>query len=173
MIWNAGFFGLSRGGVEVRRVALPVNTRMDIRSLLVYFFMMKFFFSVVVFGLLFQAQGGVVINEFMAGSMPGGTAHPETYSTWRNLFWDSTLNAPSAIIRSFTNGFCSTGGNKAVREQGDRPWPGGGLGHSWLMINGLYGTKGLSGLIDTMHLLDNPHRINLHKSQPCQSFQPG
>ena len=29
---------------------------------------MKFVFSVVVFGLLFQAQGGVVINEFMAGS---------------------------------------------------------------------------------------------------------
>ncbi len=33
-----------------------------------YFFTMKFLFSLMTFGLLVQAQGGVVINEFMAGS---------------------------------------------------------------------------------------------------------
>jgi hypothetical protein len=33
----------------------------------------------------------------MPGGMPGGTAHPETYSTWRNLFWDSTISTNNAV----------------------------------------------------------------------------
>ena len=33
----------------------------------------------------------------MPGGMPGGTAHPETYSTWRNLFWSTPTSADNAI----------------------------------------------------------------------------
>jgi hypothetical protein len=33
----------------------------------------------------------------MPGGMPGGTAHPETYSTWRNLFWSTPASADNAI----------------------------------------------------------------------------
>jgi hypothetical protein len=33
----------------------------------------------------------------MPGGMPGGFANPETYSTWRNLFWDSSVSTNDAV----------------------------------------------------------------------------
>jgi hypothetical protein len=33
----------------------------------------------------------------MPGGMPGGTAHPETYSSWRNLFWPTPTSADDAV----------------------------------------------------------------------------
>jgi hypothetical protein len=33
----------------------------------------------------------------MPGGMPGGTANPETYSFWRNLFWDSSVSTNNAV----------------------------------------------------------------------------
>jgi len=33
----------------------------------------------------------------MPGGMPGGVAHPETYSFWRNLFWSTPTSADNAI----------------------------------------------------------------------------
>jgi hypothetical protein len=33
----------------------------------------------------------------MPGGMPGGAAHPETYSFWRNLFWSTPTSADNAI----------------------------------------------------------------------------
>jgi hypothetical protein len=33
----------------------------------------------------------------MPDGMPGGAAHPETYSFWRNLFWSTPISADNAI----------------------------------------------------------------------------
>ena len=33
----------------------------------------------------------------MPGGMPGGTAHPETYSAWRNLFWSTPTSADNTV----------------------------------------------------------------------------
>jgi hypothetical protein len=33
----------------------------------------------------------------MPGGMPGGIANPESYSTWRNLFWDSSTSINDAV----------------------------------------------------------------------------
>jgi hypothetical protein len=39
----------------------------------------------------------------MPGGMPGGTAHPETYSTWRNLFWDSSVSTNNAVAGPYAD----------------------------------------------------------------------
>jgi len=37
------------------------------------------------------------IASAMPGGMPGGAAHPETYSFWRNLFWPAPISADNAV----------------------------------------------------------------------------
>jgi hypothetical protein len=39
----------------------------------------------------------------MPGGMPGGTANPETYSTWRNLFWDSSVSTNDAVAGPYAD----------------------------------------------------------------------
>ncbi len=39
----------------------------------------------------------------MPGGMPGGTANPETYSTWRNLFWDSSISTNPAVAGPYAD----------------------------------------------------------------------
>ena len=39
----------------------------------------------------------------MPGGMPGGIAHPETYSTWRNLFWDSSISVNDAVAGPYAD----------------------------------------------------------------------
>jgi hypothetical protein len=49
---------------------------------------------------------GVATNwmaSAMPGGMPGGTANPETYSTWRNLFWDSSVSTNNAVAGPYAD----------------------------------------------------------------------
>jgi hypothetical protein len=39
----------------------------------------------------------------MPGGMPGGTANPETYSAWRNLFWDSSVSTNNAVAGPYAD----------------------------------------------------------------------
>jgi hypothetical protein len=39
----------------------------------------------------------------MPGGMPGGAAHPETYSTWRNLFWNSSVSTNNAVAGPYAD----------------------------------------------------------------------
>ena len=39
----------------------------------------------------------------MPGGMPGGTAHLETYSMWRNLFWDSSVSTNNAVAGPYAD----------------------------------------------------------------------
>ena len=39
----------------------------------------------------------------MPGGMPGGTANPETYSTWRNLLWDSSVSTNNTVAGPYAD----------------------------------------------------------------------
>ena len=39
----------------------------------------------------------------MPGGMPGGIAHPETYSFWRNLFWNSSTSINDAVAGPYAD----------------------------------------------------------------------
>ena len=49
------------------------------------------------------ALGANWMASAMPGGMPGGVAHPETYSVWRSLFWDSTTGTNDAVAGPYAN----------------------------------------------------------------------